>query len=189
MNTTEMKMLIWIQGKNKKRSHQKCYHPRKDTHKANIIYFPREEMTVTGWSCAAERWWQRCKVCAKYSNRWIPKTQAEVNGPFKRQHEEKHTPIMGLRQREPVKNDTKRPGNDGKMRNARNAVWPWWPCRAGRSGHPRQRRHRWAANPPHPSSPQYVYASLRPLGSYLAVSSFLGTRYSSLPVPPRQVLF
>ena len=51
------------------------------------------------------------------------KTQAEVDGPIKRRHEEKqHTPSVGTRQRERelVQHDEKRqpyPGNDGKVRN------------------------------------------------------------------------
>ena len=44
------------------------------------------------WSCAAERRGQHCKVCSKYWNRPIlsqRKTQAEVDGPIERRHEEK----------------------------------------------------------------------------------------------------
>ena len=66
MNTTEMKMLRWIQGKTRKLPHQKCYHPGKGAYKTNK-HFSDEETTVMVWSCAAERRGQHCKVCSKYS--------------------------------------------------------------------------------------------------------------------------
>ena len=83
---------------NKNIPHQICYHPGKGAR----------------------------KTCSEYSNQRIPpqmKTQAEVDGPIKRRHEEKqHTPRVVIRQRELGQHDEKRqpyPGNDGKVRKVR----------------------------------------------------------------------
>ena len=63
--------------------------------------------------------------CSKYLNRRIPpqrKTDAEVDGPIQRRHEENNIPSMprvGIRQKELVQHDEKRqpyPGNAGKVR-------------------------------------------------------------------------
>ena len=79
----------------KKIPHQTCYHLGLGAYKTNK-HFSDGETTVMVRSCAAERRGQHCKVCSKYSNRRIPpqrKTQAEVDRPIERRHEEKqYTP-------------------------------------------------------------------------------------------------
>ncbi len=86
--------------KNKKRPHQKCYHPENAHIKPINTFLMKKRLS---WFGHVQR-----------------KTQAEVDGPIKIRHEEnQHTPRVGIRHRELVQHDEKRqpyPGNDGKVR-------------------------------------------------------------------------
>ena len=48
MNTTEMKMLRWIQGKTRKLPHQKCYHPGKGAYKTNKHFLMKKRLSWFG---------------------------------------------------------------------------------------------------------------------------------------------
>ena len=93
MNTTEMKMLRWIQGKTRK-EHIRNVTIREKAHIKPINPFLMNKRL--SWFGHVQRRDDDNEVCSKYSIRRIPpqrKTQAEVDGPIKRRHEEKqHTP-------------------------------------------------------------------------------------------------
>ena len=122
MNTTEMTMLKWIQGKTRK-DHIKKFTIREKAHITPINTFLMKKRL--SWFGNVQRRDDdniaKCVLNTRIDgSRPRGRPNAEVDGPIKRRHEEKrHTPRVGIRHRELVQCDEKPqpcPGIDREVR-------------------------------------------------------------------------